>query len=86
MPDVVNTVSPVALSVFDIHALVRATGKHNYMSARIPQLNISVLKEESSNYWDQQLLQLLEFGFPLDFNRQCPLRSEGENHTSATDH
>ena len=68
MPDVVNTVSPVGLSVFDIHALVRATGKHNYMSERIPQLNVSVWKEELSNYWDQQLLQLLEFGFPLDFN------------------
>ena len=89
MPDVVNTVSPVGLTVFDIHALVRATGKHNYMSARIPvrsQLNVSVWKEELSNYWDQQLLQLLEFGFPLDFNRQCPLRFEGENHTSATDY
>ena len=89
MPDVVNTVSPVGLSVFDIHALIRATGKHNYMSARIPvrsQLNVSIWKEELSNYWDQQLLQLLEFGFPLDFNRQCPLRFEGENHTSATDH
>ena len=83
MPDVVNTVSPVGLSVFDIHALIRATGKHNYMSARIPvksQLNVSVWKEELSTFWDQQLLQLLVFGFPLDFNRQCPLRFEGENH------
>ena len=89
MPDVVNIVSPVGLSVFDIHALVRATGKHNYMSARIPvryQLNVSTWKEELNNYWDQQLLQLFEFGFPLDFNRQCPLRFEGKNHTSATDH
>ena len=32
------------------------------------------------------MLQLLEFGFPLDFNRQCPLRFEGKNYTSATDH
>ena len=59
MPDVVETVSPVGLSVFDIHALVRATGKHNYMSARIPiasQLNISAWKEELGTYWDQQLL------------------------------
>ena len=73
MPDVVYTVSPVGLSVFDIHALVRATVEHNYISARIPvrsQLNIYVWKEELSNNWDQQFLQLLEFGFPLDFNRQ----------------
>ena len=89
MPDVVETVSPVGLSVFDIHALVKATGKHNYMSARIPvasQLNISAWKEELGTYWDQQLLQLIEFGFPFDFNRQCPLKFEGENHTSATDY
>ena len=69
--------------------MIRATGKHNYTSARIPvksQLNVSVWKEDLSNYWDQQLLQLLQFGFPLDFNRQCPLRFEGENHASATDH
>ena len=51
MPDVVNTVSPVVVSVFDIHALVRA----NYMSARIPvrsQLNVSAWKKELNNYWD----------------------------------
>ena len=37
------------------------------------------------NYWDQQLLQLIEFGFPLDFNRQCPLRCEKGNHSSASE-
>ena len=89
MPDVVTNVSPVGLSVFDIHALVRATGEHNYMCARIPvesQLKVSAWKELLSDYWDQQLLQLIEYGFPLDFNRQCPLKCEGENHTSATEH
>ena len=37
-------------------------------------------------YWDQQLLQLLEVGFPLDFNRNCPLRCEYKNHSSATEY
>ena len=44
MPDVVNIASPVGLSVFEIHALVRATGKYNYMGARIhvkSQLNVA---------------------------------------------
>ena len=36
------------------------------------------------DYWDQQLLQLLRFGFPLDFNRNCRLKNEIGNHTSAT--
>ena len=28
---------------------------------------------------------MLEFNFPLDFNRNCPLRYEDLNHKSATD-
>ena len=38
-----------------------------------------------SNYWDQQLCDLLEFGFPLDFDRTCPLDPIEENHTSANE-
>ena len=37
------------------------------------------------NYWDQQLCDLLEFGFPLDFDRNCLLHSVEQNHTSAND-
>ena len=80
--------SPEGRSVFNIHALVRATGVPNYMQARIPvssQLNVNVWKNALSNYWDQQLLQLIEFGFPLDFNRNCVLNHEEGNHSSATE-
>ena len=49
------------------------------------QLNVQTWKEKLNQYWDQQLLQLLEFGFPLDFNRNCPLRQEMGNHKSAVD-
>ena len=31
----------------------------------------------------KKLLQLLQFGFPLDFNRCCPLKHEVGNHSSA---
>ena len=58
------------------------------MKARIPvssQLNVNVWKNELKDYWDQQLLQLIEFGFPLDFNRNCVLRHEEGNHSSATE-
>ena len=30
------------------------------------------------DYWDQQLLELIEFGFPLGFNRNCKLTSDGK--------
>ena len=30
-------------------------------------------------------MQLLQFGFPLDFNRRCPLQHEISNHSSANE-
>ena len=86
LPVVTKVSSPVGLSPFRIHALVRATGRPNYMQARIPvqsQLNVNAWKSVLNNYWDQQLV--IEFGFPLDFNRQCPLRCEKGNHSSASE-
>ena len=74
-------------SLIDAHYVIRQTGKPNFLGARIPvtsQLNVDKWEELLQGYWDQQLLQLLRFGFPLDFNRSCPLQSEKGNHTSAT--
>ena len=70
----------------DVHRKVKQTGLANFMAARIPvksQLNIDKWKESLVGYWDQQLLQLIEYGFPLDFNRACRLRHKGVNHNSA---
>ena len=36
-----------------------------------------------SNYWDKQLIDLLTFGFPLDFDRSVTLHTTVENHKSA---
>ena len=47
------------------------------------QLKVEVWQDLLKGYWDQQLLQLLRFGFLLDFNRNCPLKNEIGNHTSA---
>ena len=46
-------------------------------------LNIKKWRHCLSNYWNQQLCDLLEYGFPLDFDRKCSLNSVEENHTSA---
>ena len=40
----------------------------------------------TGQYWDQQLVDLIQFGFPLDFNREYPLQSTMDNHTSANHH
>ena len=36
------------------------------------------------NIWDSQLILLLRYGFPLDFDYYSPLESVDENHSSAT--
>ena len=43
-------------------------------------------KKELVGYWDTQLIDLLYFGFPLDFNRGSPLEWEGSNYKSATEY
>ena len=37
------------------------------------------------HYWDKQVIHLTEFGFPLDFNRICPLKHDFQNHSFASD-
>ena len=71
----------------DVHRKVKQTGVSNFVAARIPvksQLNIEKWKEALIGYWDQQLLQLIEYGFPLDINRACRFHHEGVNHNSVT--
>ena len=73
----------------EAHKIVAAYGKPNYLGARImvdTQLNLQVWFQELRDYWDQQLLDFLTFGFPLDFNRNAPLHWEGENHKPALQH
>ena len=50
------------------------------------QLNPEKWRSYLSQYWDQQLPDLIEYGFPLDFDRQSQLISSEVNHTSAIEH
>ena len=38
------------------------------------------------DYWDRQLLELIKYGFPLDFNCACDLGQYTENHSSIVDY
>ena len=56
-------------SVPDIrpHLMIKHSGIPNYLGCRIPVL--SDLKcQKWTQYWKKQLPDLLQFGFPLDFN------------------
>ena len=72
-----------------LHRAVRDSNCPNYMGIRIPvssKLKIKNWKYYLADYWDKQLVDLLEFGFPLDFDRNFELQSTEENHASGRDH
>ena len=72
--------------ILEAHKLIKASKLPNYVGCHITVklgLNIKNWRHYLPNYWDQQLCHLLEYGFPLDFDRKCSLNSVEEKHTSA---
>ena len=73
-------------TILQAHDLVKNSGTHNYLKCRIPvnsHLNINRWQYHLKEYWDQQIVDLLHYGFPLDFDRNRLLISTHDNHTSA---
>ena len=73
-------------SPIDQHYMASRHGVPNFLGSRIPvssQLNVDKWHEFLLDCWDVQLIELLRYGFPLDFNRNCPLSSDKRNHSSA---
>ena len=71
--------------IIEAHNLVRQSGVPNFLNCRIPvetNLNSNTWRTYLKDYWDQQLPDLLQFGFPLDFHRDSVLSSSSANHTS----
>ena len=66
---------------------IKATGKPNYMSARIPvksDLNLETWEEHLRDYSDKRLFQYLKFGFPLSLRESDELsNTQVVNHYSA---
>ena len=76
-------------NIIEGHRLIRNSSLPNFLHMRIPvqsQLNISRWKCYLNNYWDQQLVDLLHYGFLLDFDRSRQLQSTETNHRSAIDY
>ena len=81
-PGVCNSIPDIITA----HLLVKQSGYPNFLGCRIPV--VSNLKCENwsfylKQYWDKQLPDLLKFGFPLDFDRNCFLDATEVNHKSA---
>ena len=68
------------------HKLIRQSGLPNFLKCRIPVqsgLNINAWRSHLQGYWDSQICDLLQYGFPLDFDRSLNLLSSEVNYTSA---
>ena len=71
--------------IVEAHRKIRNSGIPNFMGMRIPvqiQLKITAWRKYLHHYWDNQLLDLIEFGFPLDFDRNVQLTATEVNHHS----
>ena len=75
--------------IIQAHHIVRNSGLPNFMYARIPvknQLRVENWKKHLAQYWDKQLVDLIAFGFLLDYDRTKNLCATEQNHQSALDY
>ena len=75
-----------AANILELHSKIRHSQLPNFWGCHIPvkgQLNPHVWREYLSDYWDKQLTGLIEYGFPIDFDRTCPLLPTDKNQSSA---
>ena len=73
-------------NVIEAHKIIKKSARPNFMGVRIPvnsQFNIPAWESYLNEYWDKQIVDLLQYGFPLDFDRTRCLSSTYNNHTSA---
>ena len=64
--------------IIEAHEMIRSSAMPNFMKVRIPvqtQLNVEAWKKYLDLYRDKQLINLIQFGFLLDFDRNNTLQS-----------
>ena len=74
--------------IVQAHNLIKANGLPNFLGQRIPvksELNISSCRKHLCNYFDQELVDLIHYGFPLGFDKNLDLSSTFRNHASAVE-
>ena len=56
--------------IIEMHRLIKQTGLPNYLGARIPvptQRRPERWHLHLNDFWDKQIVDLIQHGFPLDF-------------------
>ena len=64
------------------HDIIRNSGMGERLLVK-SQLKYQAFEKSLHNYWDRQLINLIKYGFPLDFNRNHKITSTEINHTRA---
>ena len=85
--DTIDEITCSSEYLFRLHRRVTETGSYNFAKARIPVpsgLNISAWRSFLEGYHDSKLVDFLEFGWPINFDRGQPLISTFVNHPSAS--
>ena len=70
----------------DLYDAVQYSGRYNYagLRRRIPSgLNIEAWRKYLTDYTDVQIVDYLEYGWPVNFDRSQPLTPSQSNHYSA---
>ena len=73
-------------SILQAHKLIRQSGVPNFLNCRIPvqtHLHPDRCRYYLTDYLDKQLTDLIQYGFPSDFDRKFPLSSSKNNNASA---
>ena len=81
----------LSLGLIKLFEHVHASGQPNFQCCRIPvcqaSLNLEVWREKLKGYEDLVVCDLLEYGFPLDFDRRRTIScNAGRNHKGARDY
>ena len=77
------------LDPIQLHNKMKKSNIPNFLGEQIrvkTELRVENWEKYAADYWDKQLIFLIKYGFPLDFDDTNPLRSTEINHFSARQH
>ena len=75
-------------NIYSSHTMIKESGLPNFLGHRIPvnsQLKPHRWRFHLRDFWDNQLPDLIECGFSLNFDRKNVLESTETNHSLALD-
>ena len=68
------------------HDIIYRSKLPNYKGVRIPvnsNINIEFIRENFNNYFDEEIVQYLEFGWPIGVTGEPPNKTRVQNHAGA---